>query len=1392
MAHWLGGARAQHPGRLVDGLEGLAADAEASAAAAELFATAGVRRLLTAQPAPEGSLARGLAGALAPLVEVAFTDLGDGPSWGSLAGLRRARAERLAAKGPAEPGSALALALLLEDAAQAESEGRARDAATVYARALALEPTSLEATEGLRRVVEGAGRLRAAAAALVRLAALCRDPRRAAERFAEAALLFEAEGLVDDAAQAFLEVLRREPDDDEAFHRLLALAERWDRPADLERLLSFKLGRTGNNKLRVALYARRAQLRAGPLARPEEAIHDHRRILAIEPDRADSLRFLGRQALERGRPAAAVPFYERALPGSGDTAAGAEVRLELAQAYEAVDRHEDAVRVLRQAVDARPEDAAGRERLISLALRGRDHALAIEQLQALEALTTEKPARAALAVRRGRLERDRRNDRSAALVAFRTALELDPLGEAAGELVATVGEGPLSPEDAAAANQVIASLREPLARDPLDVRRLECLRDLAALRGLHDLRDVAAQLLSALGVGVARGRARDITRSVPLASLGTFGVPGSGGAGPGGSGVKVPLMNEIWPHLCEGVARIHAVDPAELGRQPVDPDFARGRSPAGLGGIGQCRAGHPLALDLRGRAGRARGGGLRSARDLPGAGPGRGGRRSWIALPRGPGAGAGAAEGDGAGSAFAERPGTGLGGGGLPGQRVPGSALRPGGAEGDGQAAGQGAVPARGQVAAVVRRHLPTRDHGRQRLAAGGHARRRSLRAAGRRRSGGGLAHGDRYARNGDRGAADARGTGPDPLRAGRPLRLGPQPRRGSAGTEEACPSATTTNPGRRSSRRRRRRPKALPFDATGIDWDKEMGAWDAAFPIPDEPTRPGGEEPRARHLPNPTAPSWCWTTCPNPTPCPRWPRSSWTISAKSWRSTRTCRDQCPTRRPEAVPAGRRGRGRAHGRGRRSGQRAGGTDAPGPGIQQRAHHPRRGRAGGGGHRRSPAPRHHAGHARARAERRGTAPAARAAAGGAHAGRRRAAGRVGAVAADAGARGGGGYRRGALRRSAARGGAGRAAAGDAAGGLGLVGGGGGRGGRGRRHHRRLDRRRLLEGATGPGGGRVGDGATGRAGHAAGAGPGAAVGGPRRRAGGARGRAPPVRAGAGGGPLAARGNGRPARPVPAAVRRRGRGRGARPAGGAGRGDAARGGGLPDAAGAGPRGGHARLERRAAPPPAEPAADRGRSGVRAVARRHDPRGRTGLCRRRSPRGRQAADGSGGRAGRVERRDLARAGRPAGRIGSSGSPGGAARGRRRLCPGSQGPGRPAGGFPAATGRGARAADGGGQRAGGHAPGGGGPPVGGAAGPAARAAGAAVLDRRGPAGTRGALARAPGADVGGCVRPGHRRAGGAVRPGAAGGRTAAGATAGPGAARRPAPGCARPAGAGW
>jgi tetratricopeptide (TPR) repeat protein len=544
-----------------DGVSGVGAGE--GAATAGLWAVTGVRQLLTGEPGAAASLARagraGPDGTLPGLIAVALTDLGGAqPAGGALAGLRVQRAERLAGEGPA--GALLAETLLLEQAEQAEAEGRGDEAAECYARVLALAPESLDATEGLRRLAQSVGHRRAEAAALVRLGGLLRDPRRATERFAEAALLFEEEGLREDAAQAFSEVLARVPDDDEAYRRLHALMAGSGRHQALEQLLSFKLGRTVEPSLRVALLGERAALRAGPLGKPREAVLDHRRILALAPEEPESLRFLARLASEEGRFALAIPLYEGALAHREEDEHSTALRLELAEAYEGAQRDADAVSVLREAVEAQPKETGPRERLIALAQRHRDHALAAEQLQALEALTTRPGQRAGLAVRRGRIERDQRHDRNAALGAFRTALELEPLGEAAGELLLTVGDEPLGPAEAMVVNHVIANLRHELAVDPFDVRRLECLRDLAGLRGQGDLRDVAAQLLAALGVGSARGRARDIVRPVSVPALGALG-----GAGDRDTPPAVALANEIWPHFADGVARLYPRDPAELG-----------------------------------------------------------------------------------------------------------------------------------------------------------------------------------------------------------------------------------------------------------------------------------------------------------------------------------------------------------------------------------------------------------------------------------------------------------------------------------------------------------------------------------------------------------------------------------------------------------------------------------------------------------------------------------------------------------------------------------------------------------------------------------------------------------------------------------------------------------
>ena len=558
LAGWLWAVHGDSPQAPLGPLAAMGAAAAPGPGRAVFLAAVGIRQL--AAQVPEGwttlatayteSPAATEGGALA----VAVTDLaGRDPLPAALSPLRRARAEKLLGDAIGAP---LGETLLFEEAEQEEAAGRLRSAGMIYADVLGGNPDSLEALEGLRRLAALAGDRRAAANTLLQIGARLSEPGAAAERYAEAALLFEEEGLLAEAGNAFLEVLGRVPADEEAYRRLCRIVAEREPPEALERLIGFKLGCTSRLSSRAALYAERAALRLGPLGRRQEGIFDHRRALQIEPDRVESLRALGELALEEHRHPVAVGYLERAVAHAPEANLAA-LRLLLAKAYEGDERIADAERTIREAIDAAPEDRRAREWFVELATRQGHFDRVAEQLVALGALTPDPAEKAALLVRLGRIEREERQAPQRAMAAFRSALELDPLGGAVAELVVTSAGRPLSPEDAAAANVVIADLRAALGADPLQVRPLECLRDLAQLRGLVDLRDAAAQLLNLLGVTSARGRAKDLLRTVPLRLLGALGAEGEA---PG-----LALLHEIWPHLCQGAAKLTPVSLAELG-----------------------------------------------------------------------------------------------------------------------------------------------------------------------------------------------------------------------------------------------------------------------------------------------------------------------------------------------------------------------------------------------------------------------------------------------------------------------------------------------------------------------------------------------------------------------------------------------------------------------------------------------------------------------------------------------------------------------------------------------------------------------------------------------------------------------------------------------------------
>ncbi len=560
------GARRGDAALRTQGLEGLA-DSASQETQAELWARIALRRLLAASgeatdeakaAAHEASLRANSAGPV-PLFAIASTDLGVPGT--PTHGLVEARAKRLEEAGPAALG--LRVALLAEGATAAEAAMDWGLAANGWARVLDLEPGSLEAVLGLRRAARASGHRPGEAAALLRLGALSRDPRRAATTVAEAGRLFADEGLDEAAAAAFTQVLRLSPDDDAAYQRLHDITVDRKDPVALDRLLTWKLAHAPDDRARLPLYAERAALRVGPLERRQDAIADYRRIAALDPDDVDCLTTLARLASEAACPEIAARFLVDALERSQRLATlsperhartAAAIRRDLAAAYVAGEDDDSAIETLGEAIAAEPGARDLRESLIAAATRQRQWSLVVAQFEALAAAADNAEDRAAWLVRKGRVLLDDKADREGALAAFREALTIDPLGEAARAFATALGDVPVGPDDQPLATAACQALRTSLARSPFAPRRLESLALLARANGAVDLGEIAAQLHGLLGGPASRGRTRGLIRTLALDAFAPEATP------------KVERVLALWPHIAGHVARLCAPDPATVGK----------------------------------------------------------------------------------------------------------------------------------------------------------------------------------------------------------------------------------------------------------------------------------------------------------------------------------------------------------------------------------------------------------------------------------------------------------------------------------------------------------------------------------------------------------------------------------------------------------------------------------------------------------------------------------------------------------------------------------------------------------------------------------------------------------------------------------------------------------
>ena len=577
----LSAARAGEPARMGEALLDMADLAGQDSAAsfadtdppwkADLLARAVARARLGGPEAAEAVARRAWEIARAPAVATALSDLplGAAGTWPEgRPETRRARARR--------SGGAFGIALDLEIALDAERRGELGTALALYGAVIGVDPERLEAWTGIRRVARAGGDLLGEARALARLAAVVRDPGEAGALLEEAAAAYERAGRPDDAITALAKCVELRPNDSQAYMRAYQLLRAdLDAPgrANLfDALLSHRLVAAPlTPAARVALLFERGQHRTQRMFDREGADADFKEILKIQPEHREALFQLARAASEDRDPESAAHWLVQFVAVAPDDPRAAEARLDLATCYEALKDRARAVETLRRAAAMRPEDPKPLQRLSDLYLRQGEWKGAVEVLRASEARLPDAADRAALHLRVGAILRDVGRDAQGAAAAFRRAAELDPLGEGTRALVSLHDAAGDAQGALVTVDNEVADVRRALAADPLDVRRLERLRELLGMARGHgsaapiEEAEVAVASVLDLVKGKAdqtapAGRPRPFAPKAARAFWADLAHPGAGG-----------FASEVWPNLVEAAIELYPAAAARGKRHPIPP-----------------------------------------------------------------------------------------------------------------------------------------------------------------------------------------------------------------------------------------------------------------------------------------------------------------------------------------------------------------------------------------------------------------------------------------------------------------------------------------------------------------------------------------------------------------------------------------------------------------------------------------------------------------------------------------------------------------------------------------------------------------------------------------------------------------------------------------------------
>jgi tetratricopeptide (TPR) repeat protein len=452
----------------------------------------------------------------------------------------------------------------LDRAEALELAGRLREAGAIVVGVLRTRPEDLRALSALRRMANRAGDKGAAATAAYSLARVLGDREYKLKLLREAVAVFDGPGMThntDYAVATFKRIVAIESGAPEFERWLELLRERGDARAVIA-ALSDRIAwieAEGHGDI-VPLLLERATVMHGT-GDQMAATTDLDVLLERSPAHVEALRFRADLAFNGGDTDAAIALWRRYLVAETRPGRRREIELQLANVLaESSNDVAGAIEQLERIVQANPEDAQLRERLLGLCLRANDFTRATEELRALARLRPTPPEKAREELRLGLMLRDRVGDRVGARMALDRARTLDPVNLDVVRELADVLELPARMQMLASTS---TSMRSAIAMNPASGVLYERLAQVNAWGADIDARWVALCGVEALGTPsvdqrqvLAQGRANlTAPARAKLDAAARASLRGN---------LAGPLL-EIWRAIAPAVQAAIGVDAGKLG-----------------------------------------------------------------------------------------------------------------------------------------------------------------------------------------------------------------------------------------------------------------------------------------------------------------------------------------------------------------------------------------------------------------------------------------------------------------------------------------------------------------------------------------------------------------------------------------------------------------------------------------------------------------------------------------------------------------------------------------------------------------------------------------------------------------------------------------------------------